>query len=195
MRGFTVVGLPAAMRGLGELGRMGYRSRGGRHSPADPDLLEAWLASRESSKRRDTKDLAVLAKTSLQHAVDAEVERFEEHLTTDLRPPIDYVEASDGSVVKGTRRVSQLVLEVAASDLNIVIPELRWFRAAIEGETPEFSSPPINGLADRETGIVWLSDALSPFAVATTCAHEVAHLAGRGELDAQLYAANYDVRK
>ena len=165
--------------------------RAGRYSLTDPGLLAAWYAG--AVKRRDEKTLTELAKMSLQHAVDAEIERFEEHLTTDLRSPVDYVEASDGPIAKGSRRVAQLVVKAVTSDLNIAMPKLRWFRAAVEGEVPEFSSPPLNGLADLETGIVWLSSLLTPFDVALTCAHEAAHLAGRGELAAQLYGAQYEM--
>ena len=182
MRGIAVVGVPSTRLG-----------RARRHSLTDPDLLAAWYAG--AVKRRDAKDLAELAKRSLQHAVDAEVERFEEHLTTDPRSPVDYVEASNGPVAKGTRRVTRLVLRAATSDMNIAMPELGWFRAATEGETPEFSSPPLNGFADRKNGVVWLAAKLTPLQVAVTAAHEAAHMAGRGELDAQLCAAQYDMRK
>ena len=173
------MGVPSTMLG-----------RAGRHSLIGPDLLAAWYAG--AVKRRDAKDLAELAKRSLQHAVDAEVERFEEHLTTDLRPPVDYVEACD--VAKGTLQTARLVVEYAASDLGINEPEVKWFRQAAAGETPEFESPPINGLADRKTGIVWLSAMLTPLQVVVMAAHEVAHMAGRGELYAQLYAAEYEMR-
>ena len=178
------------MRGLGYGG-----GRGGLQSLTDRKLLEAWLVSRESSKRRhdQKQDLAELAEMSLQNAVDAELERFEAHLTTPLHPPVSYVKASN--VDHGLRTLASLVLRVASQDLDIDEPGVKWFRRAQTGETPEFESPPINGLADRETGVVWLSSKLSPLQVAATVAHEAAHLAGRGELDAQLYAAQYEMEE
>ncbi len=179
MRGFATVGVPSTML-------EGAR----RHSLMDPDLLKAWFAG--AVKRRDDQELAELAK---RHVLDAAIEHIEEHLTDDPRPPVDYVEVPSGQIAKGVRAVAEATLKAAASNLSVDLPTVKWFRPATEGEDPTFSWSPLNGLADREAGIVWLSAALTAFQVAVTAAHEMSHMAGQGELDARLYGAQYEMRK
>ena len=168
---------------------MGYGGGRGVHSLTDRDLFKAWFTG--AVKRRDSNDLAQLAKRSLQHTIDAEVERFEEHLTTDLRSLVDYVQVFD--VAEGKRTLASLAVKVAASDLGIDEPPIKWFRQAEDGQKPVFSSQPLTGLADRSTGVIWLSSKLPALQVAATVAHEMSHMAGRNELAAQLYGAQYDM--
>ena len=168
----------------------GYGGRGGLHPLTNPDLLSAWFAG--AVKRRDEKTFAELAELSQRHMIEREVDRFDEHLTSDSRPPVDYVQVFD--VAEGKKTLASLAVKVAASDLGIDVSEVRWFRQAENGQKPVFSSPPLSGRADRTSKVVWLAVALSPSAVVATVAHEVAHMAGCNELNAQLYAANYEMR-
>ena len=157
------------MRGLG------YGGGGGLHPLTSPDFLKAWFAG--VVKSRDEKTLVELAELSQRHMIEREADRFDEHLTDDPRPAVEYAQVFD--IAEGKRALASMVLRVAASDLGIDMPEMRWFRQAEDGQKPVFSSPPIDGRADPRTGVVWLLSLLSPLQVAATVAHEAAHLAGR----------------
>lgn len=192
-----------------------YHERSGRSKSLIRSLLKAetWMTADEAVKQGFADELvkpkgaenqvspeeeSVLARAE-HHVWRAEVEaiasklavteardRFSELLTADPRAEVGYVEVTPSLVEEKRKGLAAGTATAVARDLGIDPPTIRWFRSAMKSETPNFHSTPINGKAEK-AGEIWVNTALNGSSVVAVVAHELAHLAGKDELDAQLY--------
>lgn len=123
-------------------------------------------------------------------AVEVEYERFNKFLTTDNRPTVRYTETNPDP---GRQVTADTVIAAAAKKLGIDVPTLRWFKPAGAGDATAFEHTPVNGLAYPSQKVVWLSTDIPVTRLMVTAAHEVAHIAGRDELGAQIFGDQYAI--
>jgi len=123
-------------------------------------------------------------------AVEAEWERFNQHLKADTRATVRYTESTPDA---GRRDTATAVVVAAARDLGIDVPTVRWFKPAGPGDPVAFESTPCNGSSVRAERTVWLASIIPFSTLVQTAAHETSHIAGRDELGAQIYAAKFAV--
>lgn len=114
-------------------------------------------------------------------------ESFSESLEWDPRDALAYVEVEEALVRAATRRTTAELVAAVSADLGIKPPQVCWFRQAQTGETAAFESKPIDGRADNQRRTIWLKSSLTGSDLKRIVAHEIAHIAGRDELDAQIY--------
>ena len=135
---------------------------------------------------------AELDRFARTHLLDIERDRFNRSLAS-TADPVGYVEIPFTAVPAGIVDIAAITVTAAAADLRVAVPEVRWVRRSGPGETPDLEHSPFNGLADRGAGVIWLDSTLSAKQVVSIAAHEVAHLAGRDEIDASNYGDKYRI--
>lgn len=90
-------------------------------------------------------------------------------------------------------RVITDVLEKASRELGIASSlKVHLFRGALPGEFPDFVDPtPTNGICFNNCQDIACNVDLDSAGLVRTTAHELAHVAGRDEVDAQHFAAQF----
>lgn len=101
--------------------------------------------------------------------------------TARARGEIAYVEISPDDVPYRLRAEVEAELPRLARALGVRGARLGWFRRAVPGEKPDFTSKPVLGVSWPGAGVVALSKDLTPRQGVEVLAHELAHL--RGDFD------------
>ncbi len=106
------------------------------------------------------------------------------------RPQVEDFAVRERLVHPGIRARAYHERDRAARDLRIAPPTLHFFSAEggqeLAGNYPGMSD--LRGCAEPGKGLIWVREDLVAAGVTRTVAHEVGHVAGMGEEDAERYA-------